>query len=365
MAFLLSLLAAACLLFVAAMLADGFVTVTRRHYAAVGERSLQLVVTSRSNPTGRLMQVSLAHPRGRTLPGFVAGQHLSIEVPAGTRGQRTRRTYSLAGWDEYPSQYQLGIKREIDGLVSSWLWQHLSPGTLISASVPSGAFVLDESDDLLILIAGGIGITPLRAMVHQALFRRRTLVLFQAVRHENELLYRGEFTQLSREQDGIRYIPVVSRPIGQWDGETGRLNGDRIIAMLSQARQARYYLCAANEMMANLRDGLISAGIPPSRIHWEAFGAGSRPGASGLAVQVSHRGLLHSLRTSGEPTLLATLEAHDLAPPAECRAGTCGSCAIRLQAGRVNWLLQPEYSCGENEILPCVCVPETDVKVAR
>lgn len=281
----------------------------------------------------------------------------------------------------------------------------LHPGVRVLP--PRGDFVIPATAtaSALVLVGGGIGITPMRAMLHEALAdsrARRPILLFHAARHAAELLYRDEFEALAAQHSRFAYRPILSRPDAGWRGACGRLDSIRLLAALTsmasatqfnesraappltpspspargegsvvshcattpwQRAHAEFCLCAGMDMMEALRDGLMASGIDPARIHREAFGVAAGAAVAGRRIVVEQDGQVHEIVSADEPSLLATLEAHDLAPPSECRAGTCGECRMTLVAGEVRWLLPAGVLLAANEVLPCVCAAEGDLRL--
>jgi ferredoxin-NADP reductase len=367
MALALSLLAVIGFIFIAALLADGVrvLLARRRHEAAA--RPLDLVVSERQESAGQLVRLTLACARGGRLPAFSAGQHVLLQAPAGRQGKSVRRAYSLAAWTKTPRHYELGIKREAKGQVSAWAWENLKVGSRLALLPPRGDFILaPQETGELVLIAGGIGITPLRAMLHATLAadRERRIVLFHAARSATELLYHDEFQTLAARPGNFSYRPLVSRPAADWIGESGRLDALRILAALHTPAQAAFYLCANGALMDALHTGLLDAGIDATRVHWEAFGVAVSGSTAGQRIALEADGRRHDIVSAGEPTLLATLEAHDLAPASECRAGNCGQCCMRLVGGEVRWLMKSGIALADGEILPCICTATGDLRLA-
>jgi ferredoxin-NADP reductase len=361
----LFLLSGVALIFAAGLLVDGLRAIWRRQRQSrrriALETPLELEVVAREEVAGHLLCLRLAAPEGGRLPPFVAGQHVLLQAPAGKDGQFIRRAYSLAAWTARPQQYELGIKREANGRLSRWAWDRLHVGSRVDVLPPRGEFTVGLGHHEVVLIGGGIGITPMRAMLHALLAQARPVVLHHAARREEELLYRDEFERLCATTPRFRYVPTLTRPGPEWRGATGRLDAARILAACADARHAEFYLCAANAMMDALRAGLIAGGIADGRIHHEAFGAAAGSAPIGLAIRVGDRVCV----TAGEPTLLATLEENRLAPESECRAGTCGLCRMRLIEGRIDWLLEPELALDADEILPCICTPATALQLSH
>ncbi|MDP3613888.1 MAG: 2Fe-2S iron-sulfur cluster-binding protein [Rubrivivax sp.] len=312
---------------------------------------------------------------GQPLPPFKPGQFLTFALDvtprsadAASTARVITRCYSLSDRPE-SAHYRVTIKRvpapaehpEFDpGLSSNHFHERVQVGDTLRVKAPAGHFFIDPDPTVpAVLIGGGIGITPLRAMLHAALAQARPVVLHHAARTEAELLYRAEFEALAAQEPRFRYLPTLSRPDHGWSGARGRLDAARVLALSAQAAHAEFYLCAGQPMMDALRAGLVALGIHAEHIHHEAFGAGSAAAASGLEIRVG----ADACTTAGEPTLLATLEEAGLAPESECRAGTCGLCRMKLAAGEVTWLLDTELALKRDEILPCICVAAGDLQL--
>jgi ferredoxin-NADP reductase len=364
MALVLSILGLACLAFIAGLTVDGLRALLKRRRREQAGQPISLIVAERTEVAGELLCIKLQDARGKTLPAFAAGQHLLLQAPAGRAGKTIQRAYSLAAWQKKPGCYELGIKREAQGAMTPWLWQHLRPGERIAARRPQGQFVVETGCGPLVLIGGGIGITPMRAMLHEALASRRQIVLFHAARTADLLLYRDEFAALAERHRALTYVPVLSRPDAAWSGLDGRLDAPRIVSGLALPGEAEFYLCAGNAMMDALHLGLVEQGIAPERIHREAFGVAAGAGLAGLNVTVTEQGGEKTLQAAGEPTLLATLEANGIELPAECRAGSCGQCQVQLDSGEVDWLVAPEFKVGQARILPCVCSARSHLAIS-
>jgi len=350
------------LAFIAWLTVDGLRALLARRTAERRRRTLPMRITRRDEVAGELLCLSLASTAGR-LPAFSAGQHVLLEAPAGKAGRLIRRAYSLAAWQARPGHYELGIKREGKGAMTQWLWNNALAGTILNLSRPQGEFVVEPATASLVLIGGGIGITPMRAMLHATLPGGRPVTLFHAARHPEQLLYRAEFEALATQHPQFRYIAVVSRPDANWTGRSGRLDGHAIVAAIPDAPAADYYLCAGNDMLAALRTDLQARGVAAERLHWEVFNPGTASNQASLEIVCRTPGGEKRCQSRGEPTLLATLEANAIELPSECRAGSCGLCQLGLVAGDVEWLLAPEFAVSPGNILPCVCAPRTKLEL--
>ena len=311
----------------------------RRNAAA---KPLQLEVAGRDDLTPDIFRVRLAPRSRRRLPPFEAGQAILLRTPAG------QRLYSLAGWRKRADTWELAIRNK--GRVSGWLHAHASVGSCLEAERPRGSFVLAPPLAApIVLVAAGVGITPLRAMLHRLgeCDAPPSVMLWHACRDEADLLWRDEFEALAASTAWFRYRPILSRPAEGWRGARGRLDATRLDPVANGG--ADYYLCAGIPMMDDLEAGLALAGVPSPNIHREAFGlAAPADGPKHELVLPDGRTVT---ATEGLP-LLAVLEEHGCAPEAECRTGECGRCLVPMH-GQVRYLLEPSFAVPEGEVAVC------------
>lgn len=360
---LLGLMLAALALWVLWLLADGVRTIVQRRRIEARQRfartPLRLVVKARTDHTPELFGLTFTHPNGKRLPAFLPGQFLTVRIP----GDVSRR-YSLAAWQPRPREYRLGIRCVEGGRVSAWLYEHAQPGTDIEVLPPAGEFVLKEGAGDVVLVAGGIGLTPMAAMV-DALKRRggkHEVWLFHAAREVEELVDFDEYSELDRSLPWFHYRPWLSRPPADWTGGTGRLNPEILMREPNSPLSAAYYLCARQEMMDELSTGLEALGVPPEAVHLESFGgAGANQDTAEYRVSIAG----HGCRTfQGQPSLLHALESWGVPVEADCRSGTCGACRIQLRQGEVRFCQPQGMDLPARHTLACCAVPASDMEIA-
>ncbi|TCT10721.1 ferredoxin-NADP reductase [Tepidamorphus gemmatus] len=326
---------------------------------------LTLVVTERSDH-GRFARIVLTAPGGDgRLPRYSAGDYLTVLAsPQGQRPQR--RCYSLAGWQASPDSYELLVKREENGLVSGWIHDVLQVGARIEALGPRGGFHLTEHRGERLLVAAGVGITPLRAMLHR-ISAGRTMsptTLFWSVRHVTELeCYHPEFLDLSRTCDWFRYVPCVTRPGPGWRGTARRLDAGIVLAARRNMPLAGVWICASATMTRQLTEDLAQRGVPADRIHFELFGADAAGAPAEVALVTVQPGG-RCANYLGEPTLLHCLEREGIPISSDCRAGHCGACRMQLVGGRVDTVLPPQMAVPESQVLTCCVRPASDIVIA-
>ncbi|MCA6126175.1 pyridoxamine 5'-phosphate oxidase family protein [Bradyrhizobium sp. WSM 1704] len=308
-----------------------------------------------------------------------AGQHLPIRLSIPGADTPVIRTYTLS---VAPSDgaYRISVKR--DGLVSRHLHDAISVGDVIEARAPNGAFTIDAREKRpAVLLAGGVGITPLLAMLRHVVYeglrtrRVRPTILLQAAHLKQERAFGDELQQLADASGGaVRVIRVL----GNVDGATESIDYDaagRIdMALLSRVlpfNDYDFYLCGPPQFTQSLYDGLRGYNIADNRIHAEAFGPSSlarrndaataapsrRPAATSPVAVAFTNSLKEARWTPESGTLLELAEARGLSPEFSCRTGSCGTCRTRLLAGAVTYLKEPAADVAGDEVLICSAVP--------
>ena len=211
--------------------------------------------------------------------GHQAGQHLDIRLTADD-GYRAERSYSIASAPGEP--VAITVERLDDGEVSPYLTQDVQPGDEIELRGPIGGyFVWDgrASDSApLLLLAGGSGVVPLRAMLrHRARAGSSVPVrLLYSVRRLPDVIYRPE---LSAEPDGVQVIYTLTRqqPPG-WTGYARRVDPAMIGEVAWPVAQAPLaYVCGPTNFVEGVAADLVALGYPPQRVKTERFGATGTP----------------------------------------------------------------------------------------
>jgi ferredoxin-NADP reductase len=208
--------------------------------------------------------------------GHRAGQHLDIRLTADD-GYRAERSYSIASAPGEP--VAITVERLDDGEVSPYLTQDVQPGDEIELRGPIGGyFVWDGGSAPLLLLAGGSGVVPLRAMLrHRAQAGSSVPVrLLYSVRRLPDVIYQSE---LSAEPDGVKVIYTLTRqqPPG-WTGYARRVDAAMIGEIAWPVAQAPLaYVCGPTNFVEAVAADLVALGYPPLRVKTERFGATGTP----------------------------------------------------------------------------------------
>jgi ferredoxin-NADP reductase len=332
-----------------------------RRLHAHRHRLRPLRVIQRSDFTPDLFELVLEHPQKRTLPPYQPGQFLTLAGPMLASGVPAERRYSLASWQTTPRRYILCIKREAEGRISNWLHTHAEVGATLQVRPPHGEFVLNASHlhvPTLILVAAGVGITPLKAMLdwlHDQDYRGR-VSLFQAARTRADLLYADHFRNLAMIWPAFDYQPFLSAEAPPSGAQAGRIQADRL--RQHGGNTAHYFFCTSHAMTDMLVANLTALGVPPAHLHFELFAVGTS-GCGAFPVSIGNQ----TLNAEGFPSLLHVLEAMQQPIDADCRTGTCGRCRIQVESGSIRHIIPPQLNLPEGQHLACCCAPESALRL--
>lgn len=335
---------------VLALTGQGLAYSWRTHAASRARHPLSLRIVGRQDLTADVFTLTLASPRRRALPPLRPGQHVVVEVPGNGKGV-VKRAYTVASWDAAPRAYTLAIKREPGGAASSWLHANARIGATLQVSRPRGHFHsgLVEDSAEVVLVAAGIGITPMRAMIQAWRQQPRPpqVTLHYSARTREGLFFHDEFAQLASAAPWFHYAPRIT-------SETGRLSAQHVLAGSEAPDRTAIAICASQAMEEQLVAGLTENGVPIEQIHRERFGLS----ANGSHIQATVTVAGRTFAYDGAPTLLHALEARDIAVPSECRAGECGACRVTVREGRTRNILSGTEESGP--VLACCSVPSTE-----
>ncbi len=331
-------------------------------------KPLSLMVIDRQDMTDQHFSIRLQAVNNGVLEDFWPGQYVTLLIQTqADQDNIQKRCYSLASWQEKADFYELGIQRENHGQVSNWLHKYLKPGTIIDALPPKGDFVFNLcQSEHVVLVAGGIGITPLRAMIHKFIDQKsnnmspvKTMRLFYSAKSVDKMCYLDEFIKLADEHADFYFYPTLSQAEKTWQGLTGRLDAKQLTQYLDDKTTSHYYICGPQDMMDNVKLDLMQQGIPLDKIHFERFGVGiTSIGNEEFSVNLgSNKTIIFQKQRS----LLEALEQQGIDIESECRSGECGQCKIKLHRGEIRQLIEPGMDLNAGEVLPCCCVPESDL----
>ena len=282
----------------------------------------------------------LRDPGGAALPPFTPGAHLSVRVPTGSM-----RNYSIASDPADTDHYIIAVKREESGRGGSISFiEGVKPGDTLQVSLPRNLFELAATAPSYIFVAGGIGITPIKSMIH----------FVQANGAKPFKLY-----YLTRSKSGTAFLPELSDPALKGKVVVHHDQGDPEKAfdlwpVFETPTKAHIYCCGPRPLMDAVRD--MTGHWPASQVHFEDFGSDLvRPRADDapFTVKLARNGA--SLTVPVGTTIMEVMRQHGLRVPSSCESGTCGTCRTRLLEGEADHrdlVLSPSEQA--HEIMVCV-----------
>ena len=198
------------------------------------------------------------------------GQYIGLRVTLD--GQEHRRNYSLSAAANGRS-LRISVKREADGRVSQHLHAQVNEGDLLDLFPPAGAFTLTASDKPLVLISGGVGITPTLAMLEEALKSARPVHFIHCARNRAVHAFRDAIDSLAARHPQLKrfYCYDQAQP-GDAVDAVGLLDSQRLAQWLPASRDVDAYFLGPKPFMALVQRSLKTLGVPEAQTHYEFFG---------------------------------------------------------------------------------------------
>lgn len=353
-----------------------------------GKRKFRISKKQIENKAGSICSFYLTPHDGGALPSYEPGQFLTFELNIPGQSKPVVRCYSLSDAPGSQDQYRITVKHlrgseetaKPDGVCSTFFHQMLQVGDVIDVLAPNGQFVLDvQSDRPVVLIAGGVGVTPLLAMLKwlDATASHREVHFVYCARNAEEIAGVEEIREVIARHNNFHLVRFFSSPTkGCKKGRDFDHQGTLSVADLRELAGAlnhQYYVCGPPPMMDTIVHQLLDAGVPEGDVHFEAFGPATvrsvaaqeqaNIGSSGdVPVKFSRSGKLVAW-TDADGSLLDLAEQEGIAVACGCRAGNCGTCATALKAGKVSYFTRPASTPATGSVLLCIARPDGEVEL--
>lgn len=285
--------------------------------AALGSGPLALVVSGIRQLTPHIRAYELRHPAGESLPAAAAGAHLVVPVllPDGSPGTRN---YSISSNPDQQDHYEIAVQLEAGGAGGSrFVHERLRLGTRLNCGLARNDFTLHEDIRPAILIAGGIGITPIRAMAGYLKNKDRDFRLHYAGRSKHEMAYVDNL----KNEFGDRFDLYIS----------GQRRLDLPVIMTSVRDDAIFYVCGPQRLIDGVRQTADALGIADTRIRFERFSAPVIGDAQSIELEL--RRSRKTLTVSPDQSILSAVQAAGVDTLSSCNSGNCGTCAVQVLEG--------------------------------
>lgn len=251
------------------------------------------------------------------LPPFAPGAHIEVRGRIST-GEEAWRAYSITSDPSQTHAYEIGVLRVGDRGVSAWLHDHVQVGDVLTIAPARNDFLLADDAAEHVLLAGGIGLTPLLAMARWLKRRGARYRLVVSAKTPGRLAFRDALSRLDAGPVRLHFT-----------GTQGRLD---LAAEIGAPGPGRHlYVCGPNTMVQDARRVAWELGWLESAVHVELFNAAAAAGDVEFEVELSRSGMKFAVPPGR--TILELMLEHGVFPSYDCKRGECGACLTRVLAG--------------------------------
>ena len=289
-----------------------------------------------------IVALDLVDGEGGELPAFEAGAHIELFLPGGMI-----RPYSLYGDPQDRDRYRIAVLREPASRGGSRaVHELLLPWTRLQIGPPKARFPLDAQAPKVLLLAGGIGITPLLAMAEQLTAQGQPFDLHHCTRSR-------ERTPFVEQMAASAFASRVQHHFD--DGDAAQ-KLDIVATLRASPAGTHLYVCGPQGFMDAVPAAGRAAGWPEERLHREYFAAAPVDHANDGAFELEIASSGRVIPVRADQSALAALLAAGFDIPMSCEQGVCGTCLTRIKSGTPehhDQYLTPEEQAANDQFLPC------------
>ena len=362
-----------------------------------GLRTFRVTQKVLEDASGQVCSFYLEPEDAQLLPPFFPGQFLTFQLPIDSQLPAKKpltRCYSLSD-SPNGKYYRISIKRigspvpnsVAPGISSNYFHDQVNGGSVLQVMAPAGQFFIDTGNSPVVLVGGGIGITPMISMLkwvfeHQP---QREVWLFYGVRDTTELVMQTELIECARQNPSFNLHLCLSDPHAI-EPDTLKhacvllhhVRADiHLMRRVLPLRPYAFYICGPSAMLQSLVPALEDWGVPQDRIHFEAFGPASisrtKKPIAAVESELGKPTEAHSVQfslsnqlahwTPAKRSLLDFIEEQGITVNSNCRTGVCGTCQTKLSKGKVTYTTEPVFEIEAGSCLLCISTPATDISL--
>lgn len=277
-----------------------------------------------------------------TLPAFSAGSHIDVHLPNGIT-----RQYSLCNDSAESHRYLIGVLKDPASRGGSKAMHELvNEGDALQISAPKNHFALAHEAKRSLLLAGGIGITPILCMSERLAIAGEDFELHYCARSRERMAFHDRIL-------GSAFSSKASFHFDDGDA-TQRLQIDKLLD--AQPAGTHLYVCGPKGFMDAVLSKAREAGWPQDRLHYEFFAAEVVKSESDDSFEVKVASSGRVVRVGKDVTVIQALASAGIEVPTSCEQGVCGTCLTRVLEGQPDhrdMYLSPEEQCANDQFLPC------------
>lgn len=338
-----------------------------------------LLVSKIFEETPQVKTFRLTDPSGGKLPfNYLPGQFVTVTVTP--EGLPVKRSYTIASSPTKRDYCEITVKHEAHGTVSHYLNTQVHEGELLQLVGPSGKFTFTgEEAGSIVLIAGGVGITPLMSVIRFLTDRswKGDIYFFFGCWSEENIIFREEIEYLEKRYPNLRVTTLLEEPQDSASKKgylTGRVTKEILDERVPEIASRRVHICGPPPMIDAVKQMLDELHVPKENVCTEIFvGKLPAPKSETLAPEDAGKTAVATFARSRKTAVLTpdktTLEASEEAGVNinySCRVGTCGICKTKLLAGKVTMDVDEaltDEDKANNIILACQAKATEDVAV--
>ena len=299
--------------------------------------------------TPRINEYLLTSCTGDPLPRYEPGAHIELHLRSAALGQFVRHYSLMGGVDDRndPSTcFRIAVQRESDRRGSAHIHQTLQAGSELQVSWPKNNFILGRNDPHVLLIAGGIGITPIFSMLRSVVYRKQPFKFVYSGRTVESMAYLDSALALAGEHGTLHL-----------SGEPAVDHLDLVQLLGAQPADVSVYVCGPPGMVNATHAAAQVVGIAPGQVHSEQFGALRSDDDCAFEVMFERSGKV--VKVAPDTSLLDAAQAAGISLLSDCRRGECGLCPLPVLSAdgpiehRDRYLSEEEKAASKTL---CLCV---------
>jgi len=279
---------------------------------------------------------------GKPLPPFSAGSHIDVHLPNGLT-----RQYSLCNDPTESHRYLIGVLRDAGSRGGSTaMHEQVKEGDVLRISTPKNHFPLVHEAKRSVLVAGGIGVTPILCMAERLAVAGADFEMHYCTRSRERTAFHDRIA-------GSAFAPRVRFHFDDGDAAQ-KLDIARLVATPQPG--VHLYVCGPKGFMDAVLAAARAAGWPPAQIHYEFFNAELLPTGNEGAFEVKLASSGRVVAVGKDQTVVEALAAAGVEVPTSCGQGVCGTCLTRVLEGvpdHQDLYLTPEEQAANDQFTPC------------
>ena len=310
-------------------------------------QTLQVRVVRKAAEAQDIVTLELVAADGKALPPFSAGSHIDVHLPGLAGGPSLMRQYSLCNDPQETHRYLIGVLRDPASRGGSQaVHERVQEGDLLTISAPRNHFELAHAAQRSLLLAGGIGVTPLLCMAERLAMTGANFRMHYATRSPVRTAFRGRIA-------GSSFANRVQFHFDDGDAAQ-KLNLPQLLAAPEPG--THLYVCGPRGFMDAVLNTARAQGWPEAQLHCEFFSAevAKSDSDTGFEVRLASTGRI--IRVPKDQTVTQALAAAGVEIMVSCEQGVCGTCLTRVLEGvpdHKDSYLTPEEQAANDQFTPC------------